>query len=340
MSSPPVSVVIVNFNGRRYLTNCLASLSRQTFQDFEVIVVDNASEDGSVELIEGQGFEFVRFLRNPENFGFARANNQGIEESRGKFLITLNNDTEADERWLEELITAAETATDVGMVASRIALLSDRGRLDSAGMVVYSDLLARQRGRLEPAALYPLREEVLLPSACAALYRREMLAEIGLFDEDFFAYCEDTELGLRGRLWGWRCLYAPGAVVYHAYSGTAGPYSERKAYLVERNRLWTVFKLLPLPLLLLSPVSTLLRYFYQGYGAIMGRGSSGQFVSRLPRSRLLHILLKANWDGLRALPRLLPKRRLIQREKRLSTWELYRMLRRYRISAKEIAFQE
>ncbi|HHT9121803.1 MAG TPA: glycosyltransferase family 2 protein, partial [Candidatus Wunengus sp. YC63] len=280
------SIIILNYNGRHYLERCLESLQRQTFQGFKLILVDNGSTDGSLEWLKGLDLPALRLIANPENLEFARGNNQGIAQAAGRYIVTLNNDTEADERWLEELIRVAELAGDVGMVASRIALFDRRSHLDSAGMAIYPDLLAKQRGRLGPFDGFPAVEEVLLPSACAALYRREMLEEVGLFDEDFVAYCEDTDLGLRGRLRGWRCPYAPGAVVYHVYSGTGGAYSERKAYLVERNRIWTAFKILPWPLLLLSPAYTFVRYAYQGYGVLTGRGSSGRLAEQLPRAQL------------------------------------------------------
>ena len=246
---PLVSVVVVNWNGRPYVADCLASLARQTYPHVEIVVVDNGSTDGSLELLRGDWGARIHLVAEPVNRGFAGGNNVGMRAAKGAYVALLNNDAVADPRWIERLVEAAEADATVGMCASKIFVQGRDRVLDSAGLLLSLDGIGRGRGRLEPDhPRFARAEDALVPSACAALYRRAMLDEIGLFDEDFFAYCEDSDLGLRGRLAGWRCRYAPGAVVHHRYSATTSPYSPFKAFHVERNRIWVVVKCYPLPL--------------------------------------------------------------------------------------------
>ena len=176
-------------------------------------------------------------IANDRNVGFGAAVNQAFRQSTAPFLAVLNDDAAAHPGWLEALLAAIEPRPDIGMCASQVRLAGD-GRLDSAGMLLCLDGSSKQRGHLESPASYARQEEALLPSGSAALYRREMLEEIGLFDESFFLYCEDTDLGLRARWAGWECLYVPDAVVEHRYSHSSGKASALKAYYVERNRLF------------------------------------------------------------------------------------------------------
>jgi GT2 family glycosyltransferase len=223
------------------------------------------------------------------------------------------------------------------MCASQIRLAETPDRLDSAGMVIYVDGSSKQRGRMAPAASFASREEVLFPSACAALYRRALIEEVGGFDPDFFLYCEDTDLGLRARRAGWRCVYVPSAVVYHHYSGSAGRASATKAFYVERNRLFTVIKNFPAWALPLAPAASAWRYGVHLWGRLTGRGLAAEF----PASgwRLAIILLSANWHAIRNLPSLWRKRRRAARTASMSGWKFWRLLRQHSISARELALQ-
>ncbi|MBF0560208.1 MAG: glycosyltransferase family 2 protein, partial [Nitrospirae bacterium] len=199
-----ISVIIVNLNGEKYLRDCLESLASQTFRDFEVIMVDNGSTDNSLDLVR-KDFPWVRVTGLAHNTGFAKGNNTGFAVASCKYMVTLNNDTIADSNWLQALFGAAEADPSVGMVASKIFLGREGSELDSAGMLIYPDGMSRQRGRGETdCGQFDDIREVLFPSACAALYRSEMLKNIGWFDEHFFSYCEDADLGLRARLAGWK----------------------------------------------------------------------------------------------------------------------------------------
>ena len=337
---PAISVVMVNYNGERYLGDCLQSLSDQTFRDFDVIVVDNGSTDDSLDLIR-KDFPWVKVIPLNKNMGFARGNNIGFEASSSKYIVTLNNDTIADIGWLEALYKAADTDRTTGMVASKIMLGRYGEEIDSVGMLLYSDGMSRQRGRGEiDIGQFDRVEEVLFPSACAALYRCEILKEIGFFDEDFFSYCEDSDLGLRARLAGWKAVLAPGAVIRHLYSRTGGTYSEFKAYHVERNHVCVLVKNLPAAYIMFAPLYTVWRYIIQIYSLFSGRGSVARLAEGTKRWRLISIVIRAYWGALIRLPYTLKKRKKIWDSKRLTSKEYSNLLKKYRITAKELMLRD
>lgn len=332
-----VSIIIVNWNGRQFLPDCLNSLERQDFSPFETILVDNGSTDDSVTYVE-TNHPWVTVVRLGQNSGFAAGNNTGLNHARGEYIVTLNNDTEADPGWLAELVAVADGHPGAGMVASRICAFDDRDRIDSLGVGICQDGMARGAFRHRRfSTLHPERvEEILLPSACVALYRRAMLAETGFFDEDFFAYCEDTDLGLRGRLAGWGALLARDAVVWHKYSGTAGSFSPLKLYLVERNHYWAVLKTFPLPLLLLVPLFTLARFAVQARMVLSGRGAGGEFLGSGSRLDCIAAILRGMRDALRGMGAVLAKRRRVMRTRKLSGRECALLLKKYRITFTEL----
>jgi len=338
---PLVSVIILNWNGKRFLEECLSSLRCQTFTDFEVILVDNGSNDGSVEFIKANFPDFVRLIENKVNLGFSGGNNVGIRSAVGKYIVLLNNDTRADPGWLEELVKVAESHPGVGMCASKVYLDTQRRIIDTVGHLIYRDGLNRGRGRLElDVGQYDIQEEVFFPSGCAALYKREMLDEIGLFDEDFFAYGDDTDIGIRGRLTGWKCLYVPTAIIYHKYSGSTSPYSPFKAFHAERNRVWIAIKYFPLKMLLLSPYYTLIRFIVQGYGAIAHRGASGRFTQEHSFMRLLAIILKAYISAIKGLPKMWKKRRETKTIIIVDEAEIYSWFKRFGMGVRELSLKE
>jgi GT2 family glycosyltransferase len=337
-ANPLVSVVIVNWNGERFLRQCLDSLKAQTFVDFEIIVVDNGSVDGSVALLETSYRDMVRLMKNGKNLGFAEGNNQGIAASRGEYVATLNTDTVADRNWLHELVRVVESAQDIGMVGSKILLIDTPGAIDSVGVNIYPDGMSRQRGRLEPDdGRYAEPEEILLPSACAALYRKAMLDEIGLFDAAFFAYCEDTDLGLRGRLAGWKAMLAPAAIVHHHYSGTAGKVSPFKAYYVERNHFWIALKTMPAGMLVMVPFYTVLRLLVLCRDMVtvtVGKRSVGSV--RLQKRELFFAVLMAYLASATGVPGMLKKRAVIRSLKKVRDNEFRGWFRRFRLNVGEL----
>ncbi len=326
---PTVTVVVPTLAADETLDECLASLERQTFRDFEVIVVDNSG----LHLAKASGC--ARVIVNDRNVGFGAAVNQAFHQSQAPFLAILNDDAIAHPGWLAALVSAMEQRPDFGMCASQVRLAGD-SRLDSAGMLLCLDGSSKQRGHLESPASYAREEEALLPSGSAAFYRREMLDEIGLFDESFFLYCEDTDLGLRARWAAWECLYVPDAVVEHRYSHSAGKASALKAYYVERNRLFVIFKNFTLADLLLVPFYATARYFWHFVYALKGRGKAAEFqrdggsLARLP-----WYVLRAHLELLARFPEIWRQRR--QMKRRLTSKQFRRLMHRFSIGPRQVA---
>jgi GT2 family glycosyltransferase len=241
--------VLLNWNGKHHLERCLPSLAAQTFQDYEIILVDNGSTDGSVAYVQAN-YPAVQLIQNGENLGFAAANNQGMAQARGRYVIVLNNDTELDPRWLENLVAAAESHPEMGAFACLVLFDAQRDIIDSAGITV-SVLGHGFQNRLGQSISDGVAaEEVFGVCAAAAMYRKELLQDVGLFDADYFIYYEDVDLAWRARLRGWRSLLVPQSIVYHVHSATVGRASPAKKRLLVRNRLWTIVKDYPFPAVL------------------------------------------------------------------------------------------
>ncbi len=333
-SDPLVTIAIPTLEAGAPLAACLRSLNRQIFREFEVIVINNGPQACSAPA---ELFFPCRFLSPGENVGFGAAVNMVARNTAAPFIATLNDDTEPDPTWLDALVREISTNPRIGMCASRIRLF-ESGKLDSAGMLICLDGSSKQRGRGAPPSTFDSSEEVLLPSACAALYRRQMLEDVGFFDEDYFLYCEDTDLGLRGRWAGWGCRYAPGATLRHHYSLTAGTFSPLKARFVERNRMWVAVKNFPVALLAVAPLISILRYSWQFASLSTGRGAAAGYVrSGNSFGSALAILAGAHGETLRLLPSLLRKRAAIRRTRKISSLTFLKLLFRHRITARELA---
>jgi GT2 family glycosyltransferase len=348
LRSPVIAVAIPTLHGGPLLDACLASLARQTETDFEVIVIDNSSAGNTATHIAPQTFSFpLRVHASGRNLGFAESMNIAWSQSQAAYLAALNDDAEVSLEWLARLRAAMESSPDIGMCASRV-LVHGTQTLDSAGMLIASDGSSKQRGQGRCSSAFAAASEVLFPSASAALYRRQTLEEIGWFDKDFFLYCEDTDLGLRARWRGWRCLYVPEAVVEHHYSQSAGFASPLKAYQIERNRLWVAMKNFPLRLLWRVPFASAARYFWHAFYLLQGRGTAARFgssssqinASRLPFRAVLQlaaIILRAHFALIPNTAQLLRKRRFIRSTARIKPSEFATLLDRHAISPREIA---
>ena len=318
--SPRVTVVIPNWNTRKFLGPCLTSLRQQTFEDFETILVDSASKDGSLDFIT-ENFPEVKPVALRENRGFSGAVNAGIRESGTEFVVLLNNDTEQDPGWLAALVRAADSHPEAGLFASKLVDFHDRRLLDGAGDALRLSGLPyrlghgeRDRGQFDSPAY------VFSACAAAALYRRTLFEEIGLFDEDFFAYCEDGDVSFRAQLADYRCLYVPGAVVYHMGSAsTGGKRSATATRLGTRNSLSLLVKNLPL-----SAVPHILPFFV-----------AGQIVRLLTAAATGN--LRAHLEGLAGawhhLPLMIDKRREIQGRKKVSDARIRGLLRESSLAA-------
>ena len=328
--------MIVNWNRKELLRACLTSLAAQRDVSFETIVVDNGSGDGSADMAEG---EFgARVIRNGENRGFCAANNQGIAVARGEFVALLNNDAEAEPGWLAELARACASRAEVGMAASKMLVWEDPRRIDKVGHLIFPD--GQNRGRGSGAldeGQFDREEDVLWPDGCAAMYRKRMLDEIGGFDEDFFAYGDDAELGLRARIAGWKCVYAPRAVVRHHRGSTLGKGSGRRLELIERNRVLLAVKLFPWSLLWLNPVYFAVRLVAGATIAGKGEGDTAHFPGLAGKLRIARALAAGDWQALRMTPRMLRKRAEIARLRRLGPAEVRRLILAHRLALREVA---
>ena len=338
---PDISVVVVNWNRREYLRACLTSLAAQRGANFEVIVVDNGSSDGSAEMARS---EFgVRVIANAANEGFCAANNRAFAAARGQFIALLNNDAEAAPDFLANLRRAFDRAPDIGMAAAKVLVWEDPRRIDridhidKVGHLIYPDGQNRGRGTGEiDAGQYDRVEDCLWPDGCAAMYRKTMLDAIGGFDEDFFMFADDAELGLRGRIAGWRCLYMPGAVVRHRRGASIDAGSAERIFLIERNRVLLAAKLFPWSLLVLNPYYFALRLSSGLVAAAGGKGEMARFPGLANKLRLAWTILRADLAALHLLPRMLRKRREVRRIAKLTPAQIRRLILENRIPVRAL----
>jgi GT2 family glycosyltransferase len=237
MTAPFVSVVIVNYNGRRFLDDCLGSLRSQNYprHRYEAVLVDNASADGSVDLVR-ERFPEVRVVALRRNCGFAEGNNVGFRHARGEWFALLNNDAAAEPGWLSASVAAGQGATDVGGVASHVVFRDEPRVINSIGLDLYRDGRGGDRGFRQPDLGRQPVGEVFGGCGAGLLLRRRMIAEVGGFDPALFMYYEDLELAWRCRRAGWRFVYAPSARVRHVFGASAGVASPLQVRCVERNR--------------------------------------------------------------------------------------------------------
>ncbi len=303
---------------------------------FETIVVDNGSTDGSAEMAER---EFgARVIRNRENRGFCAANNQGIAIARGDFIALLNNDAEAEHGWLAALYRACSQCAQVGMAASKVLVWEDPSRIDKVGHLIFPDGQNRGRGAgALDTGQFDREEETLWPDGCAAMYRKEMLDAIGGFDEDLFAYGDDAELGLRARIAGWKCIYAPHAVVRHHRGATMGKGSVRRLALIERNRVLLAAKLFPWSLLWRNPFYFAMRIAAAAVMAQRGEGDTAHFPGLRGKLRMAAAIVRGDLAALPMIPRMLRKRAGISRIRKLTPREVHRLILANRLGWREVA---
>lgn len=276
-----VTVVIPNYNGIKYLHNCLVSLKKQTYQNLKIIVVDNASTDGSADTIKSE-FPDVVLLKRSDNGGFSVAVNEGFKESislGAKYSILLNNDTTVKEDFAERLVACMEEEKRCFSAQAKLVSMSEPDKMDDGGNFYALTGWAYARGKGKSADKYNRRIKVFSACAGAAIYRLEALEEVGFFDEEHFAYLEDVDIGYRARIYGWQNFYEPSAVVYHAGSGTSGSrYNEFKIRLAARNSVYLIYKNQPLlqwighfPWLLTGFIIKQLFFILKGFGGLYHR---------------------------------------------------------------------
>lgn len=300
---PKISVIIPNYNGRQFLETCLSSLAKQTFTDYEVILVDDASTDKSLPFVQAS-YPGVKVISLEKNAGFASAVNEGIRKARGEYIALLNNDTEVDKNWVAELNRTLDTYRGAGFCASLMINYNSRSRVDCAGIGFSSWGRAYKRGEGECVEQYRQPAFIFGASAGAAMYRKTLFEKTGLFDEDFWAFFEDVDLSFRAQLAGFQCLYVPTSVVYHIGTASHNKKSLKLRYTGYRNKQWVIFKN--------YPAYYLFKYYFK-YGisemkTILTDFKDGFFLSPFI----------ANWLIYKDIPKLLRKRREVQRLRSVS----------------------
>lgn len=279
-----VSIVIPNFNGLSYLEGVLTSLRRQTFTDFVIVMVDNGSTDGSIEYVE-KDFPEVQIIKYAENMGFCEAVNAGIRATSTPYVILLNNDIEADPHFVEEMLAAIKRRKKAFSCQAKMIQFHDRAKLDDAGNYYNALGWAFARGKGSDIDRFDEEEKIFSSCAGAAIYRRNILNRIGLFDTEHFAYLEDMDIGYRARIYGYDNWYAPKAVVYHVGSGTSGSrYNQFKIRYSSRNNIYMIYKNMPvgqivlnLPFLLAGFGVKFLFFMLKGYGKEYAAGIKNGF---------------------------------------------------------------
>lgn len=308
-----VAAIVVNHNGGELLARCLSALAEQDLAPKKIIVVDNASTDGSVDRLPARyaGTELIRLRQNP---GFAAANNIAVAEAEDcDWIALINPDAFVEPDWLRKLLASAQKHPEYAFFASRMLNERDPSRLDGAGDVYHVSGAHWRRGHAgrEQGRCVAI-EEVFSPCAAAALYRRDALVEAGGFDESFFCYAEDIDLGFRMRLRGYKCLYVPDAVVRHVGSATTGPGSDFTVYHGHRNLVWAYVKNMP----------GMLFWLYLPQHLLLNLISVIWFMAR-GRAK---VILKAKWDAVSGLPRVLRERRRVRKSRRIGAREIRRAM--------------
>lgn len=316
LPAPRVSVIIPNWNGARFLPACLRALAQQTYRDFEIVVVDNASTDDSQALL-ARDFQNVRVLTLDANYFFAGAVNYGIRATQSEIVVLLNNDTEAEATWLQELVAALDANPRAGMAATKLRLFDERDKLHSAGDFYRADGVPGNRGvwELDNGQYDDAQNPPPLFGVCggACAYRRAMLDEIGWLDEDLEFNCEDVDLNWRARLAGYDCALAPRAIVYHMLSASGG--GKFASYYVGRNFIAVIAKNYPRALWRKHWRKILAAQF------AIARDALKHWRGDAARARL-----RGQLAGLLSLPRYLHKRKTVQALQRVSDAEIEKLL--------------
>jgi len=299
------SVVIPNWNGAHHLPPCLDALRAQTYPDIEVIVADNASHDGSQQLL-AERYPEVRLVQLPKNRGFTGACNAGMEAATGEYVSLLNNDTEVDPNWVAEVVAAFERHPEAGLVASKMLLFDRRDTFHTAGDLYRVDGRLMNRGVWQQdRGQYDQEDYVFSACGGSSAYRRRMLDEIGLLDDDFFFSAEDMDLAWRAQITGYRCVYAPNAVVYHKLSATGGGVTA--SFYDGRNMIWILIKDYPAAL-----------WRKHGWKILRAQWSLFWEAVRAWRGAAARARLRGMAASLLGVPRMYRKRRSIQRRRRVS----------------------
>lgn len=346
MKKKDTAIVIVNWNGKHLLKDCLDSLQKQTYEYFKIFIVDNGSTDGSVSFIK-KNYPNTELIVLKENTGFAFPNNLAIREiiknKDFKWVITLNNDTKADKNFVKNLVNSIQNDETLGSVAPKMLNFYDKDVIDGVGIVINKDGGGMNRGHKEKDyGQYDKEEEIFGVCAGAAIYNIKMIKDIMIndqfFDEDYFAYYEDLDVAWRARLLGWKSLSCPNSVVMHVHSATSISFSPFKAFHVNRNRALTMIKNFPLILLIYSFFLTVVRYFLLLVSIFRKKGPSYELTKKTNILTPFLITFKAWGSVLILLPKTLLKRFRIQKRRSVSIKEIFSFFTSFGVSLKKMIF--
>lgn len=349
MGNRKAAIIIVNWNGKHLLKECLDSVFAQTYQNYDVYLVDNGSTDGSVDFAK-ENYPKVKLIQLKENTGFAKGNNIGIakalEDKQVEYIVCINNDTKTKKDFLEKLVACAQANPHVGSVAPKMKYFHEENLVDSVGILIHRDGGGLSRGNKEPdEGQYDQSEEIFGACGGAVLYKRKMLEDIKhgkdeFFDNVFFAYYEDLDLAWRARLAGWKSISCPWAVIYHVHSATGVSYSPFKAFHVNRNRFFVVLKNYSFwqclwTLLVLTPI----RYFHLLNSMRVKKGPTHELCQKTSALEPLKIVLKGWASVLFNLPGMLKKRRQIQKNRKVQNDEIKKWFEKYSTTMEKMIYR-
>jgi len=309
INAPMVSIIIVNYNGGSLTVDCLKSLEKQTYKLFEVVVIENGSADDSLNIInaflrKSSLLPISKVVKLDNNIGFARGNREGMIRAKGTYLALLNNDTEVDEKWLEELVRALDDHPEIGICASKLVKYGT-DTIDSAGDIFTCLLKGDKRGEHTYISNYGHTEYIFGACAGAAIYRREMIEQIGFLDEDFFLIHEDTDINYRAQLAGWKVFYVPTAIVHHKVRSSIGTMSDLAVYYTLRNSEFVRIKNVSFVVFL--------RCFPEFLFGIVS-----EFFYFAIKHKKFKLYLKAKKDALKIFPLMWKKRKIIMKTRKVN----------------------
>jgi GT2 family glycosyltransferase len=341
------AIIIVNWNSKNLLKDCLDSLQNQTNKDFRIIIVDNGSTDESVYFAKAN-YPEIELIELLENTGFAKANNIGIERAfkneEVRYILALNNDAKLESNFIQKITECAKNHSGFGSIQPKV-LNFDGTKIDCAGILVSFEMSAQNRGYGEiDKGQYEKEEEIFGSSACTALYSREALEKSKLpennyFDGDYFAYYEDVDLAWRMRLFGLKSYYCPKARVFHIHSATGVKYSPFKKFYLHRNQYYNIIKDLPLGMALKAIFFMPVRYVLVLHSLLIKKGSVAKTYPGSGKSLNIVRSISKGWlKIIKNLPSLVRKRKIIQKQKTVSNQEIKKWLKIYQADFKKIIY--
>jgi GT2 family glycosyltransferase len=386
MKEPRVSIIILNWNGWKDTIECLESLYAIDYQNFDILLIDNNSQDESIEMLNRyfQGHvkaeskyqlidvnnkplkryiigedkynlkfnqsdynkipankKIILFL-NRKNHGFSKGNNLGIRFAQRHlqpdYICLLNNDTIVDRNWLKELIKGITSEKKIGFCSSKLLMYDNKKIINSTGIIIIRDGTAIDRGRNKvDKNQYDNKTNIFGACAAGAIYSTDALNDVGILDDDFFAYFEDLDLSWRLQLSGWKCKYVPTALVYHKYSKSSGSSSLFKVYQGERNRIWNIVKNYPFIFLVIAFPYNLLKIILLFYYNLQGKGRGPLYSGEHSLKKILFTMIKGRIHAWIGIGKIFQKRKRIMKKKKVTNEQIKKWFKKYSIDLDEAA---